>query len=43
VCGNVSVEIIAEESAEEEALWERLTAARPVLELLQQIFTDKGI
>jgi hypothetical protein len=36
VCGHVGVEILAEESDEEERL---LTAARPVLELLQGMFT----
>ena len=36
VCGNIGVEIIADQSDEEETL---LTAARSVLELLQRIFT----
>ncbi|MEO6111610.1 MAG: hypothetical protein ABIQ24_07250 [Nitrospiraceae bacterium] len=33
--GNCSVQILAESSTEEEELRERLTAARPILELFQ--------
>ena len=39
VGGNIGVEVIAEHSDEEDALYQRLTSAQPVLELLQRIFT----
>lgn len=38
VCGIVGVEIIADQSDEEEKLRRRLTAARPVLQLLHRMF-----
>ena len=37
--GIVGTQILADQSDEEDALRQRLTAARPVLELLQEMFT----
>ena len=38
LCGNSDIEIIADESDDEEALRQRLTIARPTLEVLRRMF-----
>ena len=43
VHGILGVEIITDQSDEEDTLCQRLTAARPLLEALRNMFTDKGV